>query len=167
MVTLRKICKGEQIPIAVVLAYVPAFSNPPWKECHNGGDVLVKLGDSANWKFLYVFYEGDEIIGGAVFLPLERSSIFEIFLPRTPERAWLEEFFIHPKFHGRGLGKEAFSLLLQEIRANGFRGIASRTHANHPAMISIFESHGFTKIGENSAETGGQKHPRAYFLQQA
>jgi len=62
---------------------------------------------------------------------------------------WTTEvgIYIEPRFHGRGVGRELYALLLKRLRAAGFRSAIGGITLPNPASIRLHQSLGFEHVG--------------------
>jgi diamine N-acetyltransferase len=83
-------------------------------------------------------YADDEMVGLTTFGPDEDM----------PSRFWLARLMISEQRRGKGYGRAALQLILQEAARLGFRSIGLSTRPENWKAIRLYESVGFTWSGE-------------------
>lgn len=100
-----------------------------------------------------------EIAENIVYLIREKGEIAGsvAYQIQTPERVYISGLVIHPDFQGRGLGKAALTMVLEELKAVPTIGLV--THPDNTRAVELYESFGFT-IGERRENHYGDGEPR-------
>jgi ribosomal protein S18 acetylase RimI-like enzyme len=87
---------------------------------------------------------GGEFVGFAAYGPTERPGVFK-----------LHKLYLHPEYHGRGLG----SLLLRhceaEVGRRGGRRLMLNVNKNNAKAIAVYQRNGFVIADSVVAEFGG------------
>lgn len=95
----------------------------------------------------YVVEHQGEVLGGAGFARLHGT---------TPEQATCElrKMYFRPAARGRGLGHSLLALLLDEMRAAGYRRCYLETTSWMRAAQHLYREHGFTELCGSEGNTG-------------
>jgi ribosomal protein S18 acetylase RimI-like enzyme len=92
--------------------------------------------------------QSDQTICGMIALHLQPGS----------DKAEIEEFFVDPNFHGRGIGRTLMSKLLEACFSCGVKAVGLDADPNAEGVYSRF---GFTTIGRSpSRSIPGRTLPR-------
>ena len=92
--------------------------------------------------------QSDQTICGMIALNLQPGS----------DKAEIEEFFVDPNFHGRGIGRTLLSKLLEACFSCGVKAVGLDADPNAEGVYSRF---GFTTIGRSpSRSIPGRTLPR-------
>jgi GNAT superfamily N-acetyltransferase len=86
---------------------------------------------------------------GRVFLVCEPDSCvgylvlsFDFSLEYGGRNAWIDELFIRPEFHGKGIGSKALDFAIQAARERGAKVLHLEVNRGNPA-IDLNRQHGF------------------------
>ncbi len=100
------------------------------------------LADPTFW-FGIMELEDADPIGYAAFSPGESAG-----------ECHLHKFYLHPDFHGRGLGSAALHQLLDRARGQGYASISLRVNRANEAGIRCYRKAGFTIEREICSDIG-------------
>ncbi len=64
------------------------------------------------------------------------------------DRYWLWRFMIDERYQGRGMGREALSLIIAYFKSNGATNIRLSTKPGNTGAIRLYESFGFVPTGD-------------------
>ena len=70
-------------------------------------------------------------------------------------KAHIAEIAVNPDFQGKGIGRRAMEMILEELRTKSFTFVDLETHPDNPAL-RLYESLGFSVVGrvENYKDSG-------------
>jgi ribosomal protein S18 acetylase RimI-like enzyme len=75
---------------------------------------------------------------------------------RSPDKAQLRWFILHPEYRGRGLGRRLMSDALEYCKATGYKEVFLETTEEQQAAIKMYVSAGFRKVAEVQNHTWGK-----------
>ena len=84
-------------------------------------------------------YDDAQMIGFALYGPSEDD----------PDVFWIDRLMIAEPHRGRGYGRAALRLILQEAEARGYSKVALSTDSENARAIRLYESVGFVATGEH------------------
>lgn len=112
----------------------PLENQRDWLTAHNGDPYPALVAEFAS----------EETSGGRVVGYASLS-------PYNPKRGYFttteNSVYVHPEFHGRGVGAALLSALISEARARGFRIILALITADNEPSLRLHARHGFTDSG--------------------
>lgn len=75
--------------------------------------------------------------------------------PGFPGRAKLHKLYLHPEFHGKGLGSASLRKIFELATARGYSSICLNVNKNNHAAIKAYERNGFVKHETVVKDIGG------------
>jgi diamine N-acetyltransferase len=88
--------------------------------------------------------EEDQIVGFASYGPVDRASVFK-----------LHKLYVHPDWHGRGLGSRLLQYCECEIRKNGGQQLILTVNKRNLKAISFYEKQEFKIADSVVVDIGG------------
>lgn len=95
----------------------------------------------------YVVERGGRVLGGAGFARLAGTAA-------AAATCELRKMYFRPEARGRGLGRALLELLLDEMRAAGFRRCYLETSSRMQAAQKLYRANGFAPRGAPEGATG-------------
>lgn len=130
-----------------------------WNHCYPGIISREQIDFMLRWMYAEDRLEREIASGEVMFFLLrcedQTAGFAAMGKGETPDEQHLHKLYLLPECHGRGLGSQALTRLLDQARSRGARRLSLRVNrANHPA-IRCYERNGFRIERQLVAEIGG------------
>ncbi|MBT0771728.1 GNAT family N-acetyltransferase [Kineosporia sp. J2-2] len=112
--------------------------------------------DSAR-EYLYVRY----VPGNTRIIEVAGEFAGSVALRQEPDCRWIEQFYLYPRFQGRGIGGAVLGALLEECDADG--QVARLDVLQRSPARRLYERHGFVLEHEDELDAFLIRQPRQGF----
>ncbi len=138
-----------------------------YKETRLGDRTLDEVLKVANLAFDH-FYSRSEIMkrlsGKGYYLVIEKEKNVHGFVLGYPQEdifyCWL--MAVHPEHRRKGIGKDFMNLCIERAKELGKEKVSAKTHAGHPAMISLLKKLGFKETKREKRHWGDDREAIFY-----
>jgi len=106
-------------------------------------------------------FPGAENTPGQVLLCIMQAQRHIGYLWYKPDAelksAYINDFYLFPKFRGQGVGSEAMKQLEEKLEADGYTQIKLRVAAENQQARNVYEANGFAVTGINMNKLLGKR----------
>ena len=111
--------------------------------------------------------EGSEIVGAVGIdhdLGHEYDDVAWLAGAAEEQVAVIHLLVVRLDYRGRGISRQLLRACLDESRARGMRSARLDATANNAPAIALYESEGFSRVGEGWLDVGPDDNPRVRFV---
>lgn len=88
----------------------------------------------------FVFVSNDKVVGYAYATQWKQRAAYEKTVETT--------IYLHPEEFGKGVGRQLYSALLEDLKSSGYHAILGGIALPNKASIVLHERLGFVKVGQ-------------------